>query len=296
MHDQLRRPQPAAGDLLQLPRPEFLRTVSEGLPLIMENVANLRRESDEIAQHGNRRAVGILQAIAEEEAAKALMLFDAVRCPENRRHDFERLIPQFYQHLAKGIYAYYYNARPADVGETRRIIQGERQLFYREGEYGEYVMRNWILHYREAQLYVDYVRREDGSHIWQTPYPPDVLGGDVVPSGIIHLAEALNMVNVFSEAGLEVASRFWGAIPIHDDGGEHNEQEEEVPNPPWLELRAHNLRMLEELQNAGIPLVEEHQGAMQTIVNELLYPLYPFDLERIDNFNDLLPADDPDWC
>lgn len=153
------RPQADHLHFLQLPRAQFLQTMSEGLPSIAQNALDLWREASEFANHGHRRAVGILQALAEEEAAKVLLLFDALRCPDRRRADRDRLVRQFATHLAKGIYANYYNTRPSDMREVGHIIERQRRAFYREGDYGEFIAPNWIVHSRELRLYVSYHAR-----------------------------------------------------------------------------------------------------------------------------------------
>jgi hypothetical protein len=85
-------------------------------------------------------------------------------------------------------------------------------FFYREGEYGEFIIPNWILHNREAQLYVSYLRNDDGTHSWWTPYQPDRLWGDIVPSGLIRVAEALSRLGLFAQPTLSVVSDFWNTI------------------------------------------------------------------------------------
>jgi hypothetical protein len=98
------KPGPAHWDLLQLSRMDFLTTVAEGLPLIWENSARLWRESVDLRQLGPSQSVGILQSFAEEEAAKVLILLDAVRCPASSKNEFGRLVKQLDQHVGKGIY------------------------------------------------------------------------------------------------------------------------------------------------------------------------------------------------
>jgi hypothetical protein len=119
--------------LLQLPRRQLIETISDGLALIVDSAPTLWQEANEIGGLGNRRAVGILQSFGEEEAAKALLLFDATRCPQDDRADREALLRQFDKHLAKGIYAYYYNTKLADMREVRRIVETERRLFLSRG-------------------------------------------------------------------------------------------------------------------------------------------------------------------
>ncbi len=278
MPDEILKPQSAPFELLQLTRTQFLDTLSEGIPLIVDNVIELWGEANEIAQHGNRRAVGILQAIAEEEAAKAILLFDAVRCPETRGGEFKRLVREFKSHLAKCICASYYNTCPADSQEAQRIVEGKRRSFYRDGEYGEYILPNSFIHFREGRLYVDYFRNADGSHSWVAPLKPDVLFGDIVPSGVIEVVEALSKLQVFTRKGLQIVSNFW-----------HRVSPEGLD---WFTLHVHNTRMLEEMEKEGFEFSAK-DDAKQLVVEKLLFPLYPFDLSARKNFDDLPPPEDP---
>ena len=104
-----REPGPSHRELLQLSSADFLETVSEGLPLIFSNMDELWQEATEISQIGERRAIGILQGIAEEEAGKILLLLDCLRCPTSRSDQRQALLKGFNNHLAKGIYARYYD-------------------------------------------------------------------------------------------------------------------------------------------------------------------------------------------
>jgi len=74
-------PGPAHRELLQLMQSEFLATVASGLPLIWQNASCLTEEAAKLSRIGARRGACILQGFADEEAAKALVLLDAVRCP-----------------------------------------------------------------------------------------------------------------------------------------------------------------------------------------------------------------------
>jgi hypothetical protein len=225
--------------------------------------------------------VGILQAFAEEEAAKALLLFDSLRCPEDRGDDLARLKRQFDQHLAKLICAEYYNTAPADLAEVGHIIENGRRNCYREGQYGEYILPNHMLYMRERRLYVDYFRHADGSRIWQVPYPAEWLFGRVVASWAIEVASALFRLGILSERSLRIVSRFWNEI-----------------SPDEIDRRgfeACNLEMLQELRDGGIIAREGTEAHAATIRERLLYPLYPFDLSPIDNFDDLPGPDWPDY-
>ena len=53
----------------------------------------------------------MLRNLANEEAAKVLILLDVVRCPKSRSTDKSRTLSYFYNHLAKRIYAQVYRGR-----------------------------------------------------------------------------------------------------------------------------------------------------------------------------------------
>jgi hypothetical protein len=283
------KPGTGHNDLLQLSRDEFRSTLADGLPLIYGNVTALWNEAQEIAALGNRRAVGILQLFAEEEAAKLMLLFDALRCPRARAPEFRRLVKGFLSHLAKGIYVRYYGLHLGDLLEAKRIVELERQEVYREGEYREFIAPNSILYNREKRLYVSYMREADNTHRWDTPYPPDLLFGDIVPSGLIRITNALHHVGLLSEPALAVVEDHWNAIDIGDPQLDPNN------NVTWFTIREANLRMLQEWEvRRGQEFQDEYMGSIRIIRDELLFPLYPFDLSPAGDVRNLPPPDEPD--
>ncbi|HEV3037108.1 MAG TPA: hypothetical protein VHA33_04910 [Candidatus Angelobacter sp.] len=284
-------------DLLQLSPERFLQCVSEGLLLIHANVVELWGEAQEIARLGNRRAVGILQLFAEEEAAKALMLFDAVRCPQNFKVQFEALVKGFNDHLAKGIYVKYYGARLVDLNEARTIVNQERQRVYREGEYGEFIAPNSILYMREKRLYVSYVRHDDNNHAWSTPYPRELLFGDIVPSAIIPVVSGLCHIGLFPGEGLRVVREYWNQIHLQDPVSGDPPETDPAKNVHWGQARRWNIEMLNKWQERRRRAFENEADVTNAnlIVGELLFPLYPFELTPTGNVRDLHPPDEPDW-
>lgn len=285
------KPGPAHFDLLQFSPDDFVETVAEGLPLIWNNANLLWHEAEEIAQVGDRRAVGIIESIAEEEAAKALLLFDVIRCPISFPNKRSSLLKLMNQHIAKGIYARYYSTSPADMAEVKRIVSLERQAFFRDGEYGEYVFPNSITSSREARLYVTYIRHDDDTHEWSKPFGSPMYLGSLHQSGILRVVEALNSAGLFLAEALKAVHQYWTAFPFLDVG------ENPVVIGPnelitWRQLTEINFGMLKTLQERRLlasTLSENHQ---RTLVHELLFPLYPFDLSLEKNFAELPP---PDW-
>lgn len=217
-----------------------------------------------------------------------MLLLDAIRCPDNRRDERDSLLRHFNQHLAKSIYAYYYNTRPADMREVITIVDSQRQEFYREGEYGEYIARNSLIESRESRLYVSYVREEDGTHHWSVPYPPDLLWGDVVPSGAIRVVEALYILQLLAYPRLTLIADFWNGINYVIEDPDPTAP---LRNPDFRECNSNMLRAVEE---NGFPLEEEQRPNMKVVLNNLLFPLYPFDLSPDKNFDQLPPADELD--
>ena len=244
-----------------------------------------------MSQVGSRRGVCILQSFAEEEAAKALILLDAIRCPEALKDEFRRLVKQIDQHVGKGVYARYYGTSPGDMTEVKRIVESERQGFYREGEYGEFILPNQIKASRESRLYVSYVRNDDGTHGWFAPRNPfdfELRSH----SGTIRVLEALHAVGIFEVEALKVVRDYWRKIPFADIGTDPLAVDRETLIL-WRQLADFNFGMLKELDKRGLlssAATVEHQ---QTLLRELLFPLYPFDLSITKNFRDLPPPDSP---
>jgi hypothetical protein len=253
----------------------------------------LWKEAQEIAASGPKRAVGILQLFAEEEAAKTMLLFDAVRCPPQCRQEFRRLVRGFGDHLAKGIYVAYYGSRLTDLAKARRIIDHERQSVHREGEYDEWITPNSILYMREKRLYVSYIRNDDNTHEWRSPYPPNLVFGNIKPSFIIRVVEALNSVGLFSEHGLGVVSDFWRGRQLVDPVADDDLQEvDSTKNVSWGQARAWNIEMLRKWENERGEPFQENDENFRIVADELLFPLYPFDLTSCGDVRDLPP---PRW-
>lgn len=59
--------------------------VAEGIPLIAQNAESLDEAAGRLFSTGEHRTSGIIRGFAEEEAAKVLILLDAVRCPKEQR-------------------------------------------------------------------------------------------------------------------------------------------------------------------------------------------------------------------
>ena len=202
-------------------KPEVrLAFLSRGLPVILASAQSLWRGSRNLEKEMPREAE-VLRILAEEEAARALVLMDAVRCPDHlvaaRMGDIVRWS---YDHLARLIYAEATSWKPATVGELRTYVDRERKSHYLEGYAGEYIVPNWCLYRREGLLYADIEAGEEDELSWSDPAQSVLVASAdgtkrLPPRSLVH-AEALASLGVFTPAGLRATSEIFGQVEFID--------------------------------------------------------------------------------
>ena len=204
----------AIADLLQFSDGQFLDDVSKGIAHIVEYAESLDSLADRLVEMGEHRGGGIVRALAEEEAAKVLILVDAVRCPPAEAKDQSRTLKGFYSHLAKHIYSEACWWRSADFAEVMRAIERERLPYYLDGPNEvDWIFANSAKTDREHSMYVDYVQdvtEKDGEHHWVSPL---TRAGPwryerATPSSLI-AARSLHRVGMTTPAGLSVVADVW---------------------------------------------------------------------------------------
>ncbi len=202
----------AIRDLAQLPDGKLFEQIAEGLTRLVQNAQEFYADSERIAARPRGPSSRVLRAIAEEEAAKFLILVDAVRCPREAADEFSRQLGQYYDHLARGIYAEVANGQPLTFGDLRKLVDDERKDLFLDGPEGDdYIYRNRILEHRESTMYVDY-EEYDGEHSWPAPRHKDTglalsLKGIVPPS--LETALALQKAGLASSRGLALIASIW---------------------------------------------------------------------------------------
>jgi hypothetical protein len=223
----------------------------------------------------SRRPQGfeILRLFVEEEAAKFHILLDAVRCPRQPPDRFARQLGYFNQHLAKGIYAKYYNfASPSDLTEIRRHMDLERQTLYLDGLNDvDWVFQNDILRKREESIYVDYVAYVDSfrdEHHWHS-FDPRLMPFWLLSSRprVLDVALAIHGAEMTTESALARIGGLWRASPMDD-------------TIKWPDLRQLNVRTLNILEEAKLLRVRP-DPVYRRVSNDWLFPLYPLDLGEI---------------
>jgi len=261
----------AIKDLAQSSDELLFKEVAHGLNLIIENARCLESDSIFLAEQGHARGCEILRRIAEEEAAKVLILLDAIRCDRKEQStDFSRQLGYFNDHLAKLIYADCCSFRiRARFREIRTLIDQMRQRYYLEGPEGvEWIFPNAITHTREKNMYVDYIESE-GIYSWISPKPIKIVEKTNIifcrtPSNVLKLVTALDAAGFTKPDALRVIAFKWRPIKMSEDFPSHKRREL-------------NWETLEDLEKNGL-LQEQAQEVYAAIRDFWLFPLYSIDL------------------
>lgn len=208
-------------------RPEhFWRDAARGIDLLVSNIRRLDGSAHRASKDGDEATATLLGSFADEEAAKVLILIDAVRCPESEPKTRARTLKRWSKHLWKGIYVLACHWRPADFPEFASNVDHELQPFYLDGPLGvDWIFPNEIISERERQIYVDIVDdiTESGSAgrepSWVTPddFTSSVFGYHT--SRCVEVALALHAQGISSERGLRHVAAVWQPIdPESMDG------------------------------------------------------------------------------
>lgn len=256
-------------DLANFPDERLFEVVSEGIPLIAENAVRLDDTAHRLYRAKNFSASEIIAGIAEEEAAKVLILIDLVRCPLDWP-DRAKIARRFYGHAAKRIYALTCSyANIASFKELCGLVESECRPYYLDGpNYVDWIFPNSIMADREQALYVDYVRNltdDTDDYYWRVPYVPrgDPLSYETPDS--IKLSRALSDAGAKSPNGLSIIADVWrGFKPEPDSDREELRQ-----------LIAHTLGRLETC-GSGV----SYESTSNIIVSDWSFPLWSLTIEE----------------
>lgn len=263
---RLRTGQRAILDLMQLCDADLFAQMSRGLELVLRNACRLAQDAGTLGQLGGGQGSRVLRLIAEEEAAKFLILLDAVRCPREPSWTLRRQLLRFCNHLAKGIYAACCYWRAGLLGELRSYIEEERPDFYLSGpENRDPILRNRILVEREMAIYVDYLATEEGP-CWFAPFEGEQGPLKQLDPSALRLARALHAVGCTKPQALELIAATWRPVQMEDDF-------------TLMGLWELNQQTLEAMGQRGL-LRERPEETCKLIIEEWPFPLYSTDLER----------------
>lgn len=251
--------------LLQLPSKERFPRISEGLGLLVEQVAALDSDLSALAKAERWRGLDILAAQADEEAAKALILLDFVRMDPSDRKASARQLGYFYNHLARCIYVEMVQRRPAEFAEVRGRVDEQRQSHYLDGPSDvDWIFRNELLARREESLYVDYIHEEEGDR-WVTPASNDRFMYPPSPEPIRNLVGALHRLGAMSPKGLTVIADHWSPVALEEQ-------------THWQEVVAINRAIVEELTDADLVTAEALPEDDSFMIEHWPFPMGSLDL------------------
>ncbi len=259
----------AIQDLSQMTDDALFVEVETGAALCVSNAQQIH--DDALTLDSLKRPAGteILRLAAEEEAAKVLILLDAVRCPRTeRKAEFSRQLQYFNEHLAKGIYAQYSWRNPHSFLDVRDWVDRERKEYYLDGPNGvDWIFYNNILRRREETIYVDYVEY-DNNHIWHDPRGMDELEVTFANARnpTLLLVSALYDTGLLKAGALRVIAETWRIQKIEDTLTTHA-------------LFDINNQTLSNIHTAGL-LKSTEPKIIDEIANRWLFPLYNLDLRK----------------
>ena len=258
----------ATKDLVQLSDPEFFAAIAEGLKLVVKNVSRLWDAAVDLGEKKNAHAARVLAVIAEEEAAKFLILIDAVRCQRQPAGRLSRQLGRFNEHLSKGLYARGCGMCPTTLAQLQEYVDHHREQFYLDGPNDvDWIFRNEVIEGRESTLYVDYVAHDD-EHRWSDPTDlEDLEFGKPLEPGSVVTARRLNDIGISSPETLATIADVWRIRPP-------------VPDTQWSEIRRANHGTLE-LMESRSRLKEQPSSTYSWLMEQWQFPMYDLDLSEI---------------
>ena len=253
--------------LCQMSHDKRLKFLANGLPIIQDSADGYWKASLQLK--GFPREAEVLRGHAVEEAAKALILMDAARCPKKLvSQHMGKIVGWFYDYLARLIYAEVIGWRPSHTTELREYVKPLRESHSVEGEVGEFIFPNWSLYMRERQQYAD-VACEDGKEpYWSAPFSIDMGLSSFEPPAL-RLTKAMSALGMFSLEGLRAVSEIWGTTTFST-----------------VEDRRMALsltrQLVKRLVEADIPTQSATDDHVSALVDLWQLPMYDFDFGLIN--------------
>lgn len=259
----------AIRDLADFPDDRLFMTVAEGIPLIVENAVELDGTAGLLYERKEYRVAEIIRGLSEEEAAKVLILLDAVRCPPKSGRTRETL-NCFDYHLAKRIYSMTCSY-PSILSykEIIQLVQIETRSYFLDGPNRvDWILENSITAEREESLYVDFVQdltETAGEYQWRSPRSREPLfERDYRSPDCVRVVEALCKAGAKSSDGVALIAEIWRGFSPD-------------PSTQRSELQHLIADTLDSLLERGLGSVDASSG--DTIMSGWSFPLWPFTIK-----------------
>ena len=253
--------------LCQMSHNERLRFISDGLPVILQSAQGYWQASHKLKKHP--REASVLLGNATEEAAKILILMDAIRCPDKIvSSKIGKIVSWFYNHLARLIYAEAVYWNPTNTRELREYVDRQRLSHSVDGQLGEFIFPNWSLYTRESQMYADVFRENDQSPSWQEPslYLSEITSFKPL---VIELTEVMSALGMFKYEGLVAISDIWKKKTFSE-------------NEDSRDARYLTRLLLDRLVEENLPTEDANQTDAKVLFKNWQLPMYDFDFSLIN--------------
>jgi len=256
-------------DLAQLKTDDFLKEISSGFAHCLENSIQLAQAASLLSKNGFLVDSRILGLIAEEEAAKCLILMDAVRLPpEDHKELLRKHLGKFYDHVAKRIYALACEWKAGDYREFQNMIDNARSKYdtdvVEDFELEEFPNLVWAE--REALMYVDYVAVGQTQY-WDTPQAKSL--DSYFEPFVLSLSKALWSSGCTAQDALHEIEAFWSQYQFEG-------------NLRWDQLRSLTKKCLEDLISKNL-ITSINDQDIKTIVDLWTYPMHSIDIGKKRN-------------
>lgn len=256
----------AIRDLVQLSDSDLFEQVSIGIGHIASNAKRLADDAAVLEEAKKPRGFSVIASLLNEEAAKILILLDAVRCPRKPPEILSSHLSKFNDHLAKGIYADATYWSMPTFEDLIKAVDETRQQYHLDGPNDvDWIFRNRVLAEREETLYVDYIDTGE-SHYWHVPRI-DYFFGPPSPMSWV-LSQALVGLGCTSPASLSLIAYKWRPVQIK-------------PETDWPQTRKLNWATLVDLDSEGhLSLVKDTcvDRDVRIILDSWQFPMYALNL------------------
>lgn len=248
-------------DLSRLSDKDFFIEVSKGYEQILKHAISLNTAAQVLVKEKHVQGNRVLSLISEEEAAKCLILIDAVRCPRNSTLLSDHL-RKFNDHLAKALYSEGCYVAAPDFEYFINYIDNERKEFQIDDptDFDE-IWKNRLVSGREEAMYVDYIEMDDTSHVWLIPDKNEFFLDET--SLALLLAKAFYDTGCTTAAALQVIAEFWRNRTL-------------APSFTYSELQELNSQTLDELDKHNL-LKDKSELNLRIIINTWKFPIYSID-------------------
>jgi len=204
-------------EILSQPSASRHDTLAHGLGLLVEHIEALQATVASLSAGGELRGRAILESVMGEEAAKVLILLDAVRGGWTDQNAAKRSLSHFSNHFARGVYQRVTSINPGTFGEVRKYVEGLRPEFYLDGPNdSDWIFRNEIESARELAFYVDYVKDEE-DYSWVSPSNNTYRSTHWPAEITTRLVLAMNRTGLLTKEGLDVTAEQWRGVTVSDD-------------------------------------------------------------------------------